>query len=230
MTIISLTTIPSRIEHIAPCIDSLLAQGLPVYLWVPKKVKRTGATLKNIPKFLYNKLGLTVTVVKERGSITKLLPALEAGFERIITADDDLIYGTGWAEGLTEWSDAQPHAVISYRGRNFDKSRLYNQSEVIKNRLYHHVELITGVQGALYRRGFFTDSIFSEWERWPLNDDIVISAHLKQRNIEIMVVPFPQGCKVTGIRKVARIDALNTINVKGQMNDRGLAKMFWRTK
>jgi len=46
----------------------------------------------------------------------------------------------------------------------------------------------------------------------------------------MMVVPFPQGCKVTRIKKVARIDALNTINVKGQMNDRGLAKMFWRTK
>ena len=33
MTVISLTTIPDRIDHIEPTIKSLLAQGLPVYVW-----------------------------------------------------------------------------------------------------------------------------------------------------------------------------------------------------
>ena len=224
--VISLTTIPSRIEYIEPCIASLLRQGLPVYLWVQKEVKRTRRTLRTLPAFLENVLGLTTTVVQERGPITKLLPAFEAGFETVITADDDLIYGNGWATGLVDAHYLEPDAVLSYRGRILVKGQPYNQSQVIKNTV-QVVNFVTGVQGTIYRREFFADSIFSEWEDWSMNDDIVISAHLKRRGIPIMVVPFPHGCKVQGLRGVSKIDALNTINVKGKLNDEGLAKMFW---
>ena len=224
--IISLTTIPSRIEYIEPCIDSLLAHGLPVYLWIQEEVKRTGAVLGEIPSFLHDKPHLTVAVVPERGPITKLLPAFEAGFETVITADDDLIYGKGWATGLVGAHSLDPDAVLSYRGRILVKGQPYNQSQVVKNTV-QDVNFVTGVQGALYRREFFDDSIFSEWEDWQMNDDIVISAHLKRRGIRITVVPFPPGCKVAGFGKVSKIDALNTVNVKGQLNDKGLAKVYW---
>ena len=223
--IISLTTIPSRIEHIQPCIASLLRQGLPVYLWVQKEVKRTRTMLRTVPAFLENVSGLTVAVVEERGPITKLLPALEAGFKTVITADDDLTYGDGWAEGLVEARWIQP-GVVSYRGRIIVEGQPYNQSTVIKNTV-KNVNFVTGVQGTIYQRKFFEDSIFSEWEDWPMNDDIVISAHLNRRGIPITVVPFPPGCKVEILGKVSKINALNKINVKGKLNDEGLTKVFW---
>ena len=47
--IISLTTIPSRIERIGPALESLTAQGLPVYLWAVAKIARSPVTLKAAP-------------------------------------------------------------------------------------------------------------------------------------------------------------------------------------
>jgi len=37
-TIISLTTIPTRLPHIKPVIESLKVQGFPVHLWIPQSV------------------------------------------------------------------------------------------------------------------------------------------------------------------------------------------------
>jgi hypothetical protein len=52
-TVISLTTIPDRIDHIAPTVTSLLAQGLPVYVWAVAKIERiaryTGKPLVCVP-------------------------------------------------------------------------------------------------------------------------------------------------------------------------------------
>jgi len=43
MPIISLTTIPNRLEQgIQPTLESLSTQGYDVYLWIPKYFKRKG--------------------------------------------------------------------------------------------------------------------------------------------------------------------------------------------
>ena len=223
--IISMTTIPSRIEHIEPCVDSLLAQGLPVYLWVTKKIKRSKAVLAGIPEFLKHKPGLTVTMVEERGPITKLLPTLEAGHEIVITADDDHTYGPRWAAGLLKQAKSRPDVAVCYRGRIFGKSKRYKQSKVIRGEL-RFVDFIAGSLGALYRRSFFGDSIFEEWKQWPINDDIVISAHLKRRGVPMLVIPLPKGCCI-GTLACKHIDPLYQANVKRGMNDKGLEKVFW---
>lgn len=223
--VISMTTIPNRIEHIEPCVDSLLAQGLPVYVWAQEKTERTGAVLKRVPAFLYDKPGLTVTVVEERGPICKLIPALEAGHELVMTADDDHTYGPRWAAGLLKGIKKYPDTAICYRGRIFDKSRVYNKSKVITGR-HRHVDFITSVSGVIYRRRFFDDSIFEEWREWFMNDDIVVAAHLKRRGVPMMVVPFPKGCKIERLACM-HIDPLYKINVKKQLNDKGLRKVFW---
>ena len=223
--VISMTTIPSRIEHIEPCVDSLLAQGLPVYLWAQKTNIVTGDVLKRIPPFLEGKPGLTVTEVEARGPITKLLPAFEAGHEIVITADDDHTYGPGWAAGLSKNAKKRPDAAVCYRGRIFSKSKLYNESKVI-TRTRRLVDFITSVSGVLYHRSFFEDSIFEEWKQWPINDDIVVSAHLRRRGVPMLVVPFPKGCRIKRLGCM-HIDPLYAINVKRGLNDKGLKKMFW---
>ena len=224
--VISLTTIPSRIEHIESCIDSLLSQGLPVYLWVQTTNIVTGAVLERIPPFLEGKQGLTVTKVEARGPITKLLPAFEAGHQQVITADDDHSYGAHWAEGLIGWQLKHPDSAVCYRGRIFDSSKRYNKSEVVR-KTHRLVELITSVSGVIYRRGFFGAAIFEEWKQWPINDDIVISAHLKRRNVPMRVIPIPKGCSLTRL-STAHIAPLYAINVKQNKNDEGLAKVFWK--
>ena len=223
--VISMTTIPNRIEHIEPCVDSLLAQGLPVYLWAQEKNIVTGTVLQRIPAFLYDKPGLTVTVVEARGPITKLLPALEAGHEMVITADDDHVHGPRWAAGLLEQARRRPGAALCYRGRIFGKSKRYNQSKVITG-TRRLVDLITTCWGALYRRSFFDDGIFDDWRAWLMNDDIVISAHLKRRGVPILVVPLPKGCRIRSLT-CKHIDPLYKINVKRGLNDKGLKKVFW---
>lgn len=223
--VISLTTIPSRIEHIEPCIASLVAQGYPVHLWVAKQeLWRSGKVLETIPQPLLDS-GAHITIVEDRGPITKLLPALEAGFDRIITADDDHVYGPHWADGLLEWQRRRPNTVVCYRGRNFDHTRLYSNSRVI-TRTHRAVDFITSVSGVIYRRKFFADSIFNEWKEWLMNDDIVVCAHLHRRRIPIEVVPFPKGCTVERL-PVAYVNPLCGPNVHRGMNDAGLQKVYW---
>ena len=187
--IISLTTIPDRIEHIKPCIESLMRQGLAVYVWAVRKIERSETVLEQVPVFL-RESDAHVAIVEDRGPITKLLPALEAGFETIITADDDIVYGEGWADGLLEWS-AKVDGAIGYRGRQLTGTG-YITSRVVKHDKIDEpvrVDIITGVHGALYRAEMFGASIFSEWRQSSTNDDLAITAHLERRGVRRYVVP-----------------------------------------
>jgi len=152
-----------------------------------------------------------------------LLPALKAGHEQIITADDDHIYGKGWAKGLMKWKKRLPGSAVCYRGRLFGKSKSYHKSRVI-TRVHLRVPYLTGVSGVLYERGFFSDSIFEEWKLVPTADDVVINAHLKHAGVPIEVVPFPKGCRITRL-PCMRIKPLYKINNKA--NDIGMEKVFW---
>ena len=221
--VISLTTIPSRIEHITRCLTSLLSQGLPVYLWVPKVCSRTGVKLKRIPPSIED-IGAIINIVDDMGPITKLLPALKAGHQHIITADDDHIYGKGWAKGLMKWGKRLPGSVVCYRGRIFGKNRSYQKSRVI-TRVHLKADLVTTVSGVLYDSDFFSESIFEEWKEWPTNDDIVVSAHLRHKGIPIEVVPFPKGCGVTRL-PCMRTKPLYKVNTS--INNEGLTRIFWK--
>ena len=149
--VISLTTIPDRIEHIEPCIRSLVAQGLPVYLWAVKKIERSDTVLGELPAFLAD-AGVHVEIVPDCGPITKLLPALRAGFDVILTADDDCTYDERWSRGLLYWSEKRPDAALGLRGRILKNSRYLDSHVVFKSRIKEpvNVDIITGCWGALY--------------------------------------------------------------------------------
>lgn len=220
-TVISMTTIPDRIAHIGPCLASLVAQGLPVHVWAVRKIARSATTLGALPDFL-KQPGVHVQIVADRGPITKLLPALEAGFDTILTADDDCIYGVGWAAGLLDWAKSYPDAALGYRGRvlngeGYKRSRLVLKKCTAPTR----VDIITGVYGALYQRTLFDVGIFDEWRTWPLNDDLLIAAHLKRRGVARIVVP--RRCKITPV-ELQRVTPLFAVNRRkgDRTNDKGL--------
>ena len=188
------------------------------------KQVRTGHVLATVPDFLLNS-EVHLAIVEDRGPITKLLPALEAGFSSIITADDDHTYGPGWADGLVSWHARLPNSVVCYRGRLFDESREYNKSKVI-TRVHRNADFITSVSGVIYDSSFFDNSIFKEWKQWKMNDDIIVSSHLKKHGIPIEVVPFPQGCHIERLPS-HYINSLCNINRTKGRNDKGLKKVYW---
>ena len=186
---ISLTTTPARKHEIEPVLDSLIAQGLPVCLWVPRTFSRTGEDFGEWPDFFSK---VNAVAVNDEGPITKLLPALRAGYDVVLTADDDMIYGPGWAAGLLACAEANPHAAIVYRGRQIDEGGRYKQARPVIG-VDEPVNFVTGVYGALYRRKHFDPRIFVEWMDCPSNDDVVISAHLLRRGVPVKVAtPAPQ--------------------------------------
>jgi len=223
--IISLTTIPDRIEHIEKCLRSLVKQKLPVYLWAVEKIARSDTVLDRIPPFVH-KLGVKVKIVKDCGPITKLLPALRRKFGVILTADDDCIYGAGWASGLLKWGKNIPRAAIGYRGRvltgkGYKESRLVLKSKI---RRPVPVDIITGVYGALYRRTFFDDGIFEEYKQWMMNDEFVIAAHFNRRHIWRYVVPRAVLIKNAAGRKIEPLFGVNVV-AGCELNNKGLHKL-----
>lgn len=188
-TVISLTTTPPRLFHIGPAIESLRKQGLPVQLWIPRFYKRGNIEFNGkLPAFCQ---GINVKVVEDEGPITKLLPAIRAGFERIITADDDRIVPDGWATRLMFHSDMNPEAAYGYCGRIIQPHHkdFKRGSFVIDPHFPTPVTVIEGAMGVLYLNSFFDASIYEGYKKYFMNDDIAISLHLKERGVPMLVVP-----------------------------------------
>lgn len=220
--VISMTALPSRIAYLERCVKSLVTQGLPVYVWLPRYVERIGGGFNDVPGFL-RELDVHVEIVEDQGPATKLLPALEQ-FDTVLTAEDDHEYGAGWAKGLLEWAEKRPDAALGYRGRKFGDGLRYNKSVLVKQATkVVPVDLITSVHGTLYHREHFDESIFEEWREWKLNDDIVVCGHLWQRGVPMLVIP-----KQCGIRRMDAhaIDPLYAENVHEELNDEGLRKFY----
>jgi hypothetical protein len=205
-TVISITTTPPRLPYIDPVIASLKKQDLPVQLWIPQFYKRGNQSFNGkIPDFCH---GINVEIVEDEGPITKLLPAIRAGFKRIITADDDRIVPEGWAAGLMSYSDARPNAAYGYCGRILQKHhRDFRRGTFVYSPHFPTpVTIIEGAMGALYLNSFFTDSIYNESQKYYTQDDIAISLHLKEHGVPMMVVPGPplKDCSVSSIQPLGQ--------------------------
>jgi len=201
----------------------LVAQRLPIYLWTVEKIERSDVRLERIPPFLVD-VGVHVEIVEDRGPITKLLPALEHGFDTIITADDDCEYGKNWAAGLLNWAKSLPNAALGYRGRiltggGYRQSRLIKKSHIKKP---ISVSIITGVEGALYHINMFDIGIYDEWRRWPTNDDLIVAAHLKRRGVMRYIIPSEHSFRPLKIQHITPLFEVNRTKADSR-NDRGLA-------
>lgn len=225
MDIISLTTIPSRLHVMEPCIHSLEKQGLPIYVYLPEYTYRTQQKLSqsDIPSFLKN---CNISFVEDEGSITKMRPALRSNqFTRVITADDDVEYPEGWAQSLLEYSDKLTDCVICYRGRVMQPGKSYRGNKLRQN-VEHPtaVNFVTGVHGVLYRPEFFSEAFLQSTEVTTV-DDIDISKELNKNGVQMVVIPRP-GPIVA--QKYHKKDALCKFNVGKKQNDRALKqKGFW---
>jgi hypothetical protein len=236
MDIISLTTIPRRIDKIKPCIDSLVRQDMIIYLWLADDYIRADGKIGDIPEFLKHP-NIRIRFVEDHGSITKLYPALFLeDVDRIITADDDIVYPDDWAKNLLDASTFYPDSALCYRGRTLlrqgGKMLPYNQSKLFKGADYKKVHLVTGVWGCLYRRSFFDDDFFKyrQYDYMSRVDDIWISGYLEEKNITKRCIPRVniKNAKDERGKRIYQINALFAKNRKSSYNDDAIKLFRWQ--
>lgn len=123
--VISLSTIPPRMQEIQKTLDSLLDQNVDVAeirLNIPKKYRRFDFDPADIPTM---PSGINIHLVEEDiGPATKILPTaadLRGQDINIIFCDDDHFYPPNWAESMLRAQQEKPDACICRIGYDFSE-------------------------------------------------------------------------------------------------------------
>lgn len=231
-SIISLTTIPPRMDRIRPTLESLLRQTAKIdtlILWIPRAYRRPefgSFTLPEMPA------GVEIRRCDiDYGPATKVLPAVEAfrGTDaRILYCDDDRIYDARWAERLLAASDVHPTACIAAVGevvaltmkkafkatptyRTLARATLGVFSAVYRRGMRAleadagRVDICKGYGGVLVRPHFFGPQAFDIPDLLWTVDDIWLSGQLALASVAIQKVANADDSQKTDL---ADVDAL----------------------
>lgn len=204
----SLTTIPSRIDHIRPTVEGALRMSVldRVNVAIPHGYVRQTSNANLIPAWLVqladksSKLCLVST--EDYGPSTKLLSALNSphisNYARIITLDDDRVYDENMIKKLVDASEVHPDSVIALSG--------WPVTQVLKNGVSRvpegqrgqeyvkegYQDIVLGCAGVLYRKNFFDHKIFDYDEEFTRScffvDDMWISGHVERLGIKRWLV------------------------------------------
>ena len=181
--IVSLTTIPQRIQHIKLVIESIKRQTKPVskiLLWIPYTYK--GKYEYDIPQFLYEEDLVEIIRCEDVGPATKFLHTIKEleSEEEFVVIDDDQIYSQYLIEDLTSvpfltgaksvkgtyWidHDGKPSRRRDNTAPNKARKSLRHiitKKEDYLNRFnFSTVPIICGCDGILLKPGFFTKDIY----------------------------------------------------------------------
>ncbi|OYU12433.1 MAG: hypothetical protein CFE38_08175 [Comamonadaceae bacterium PBBC1] len=121
--IVSLTTIPERIDMLALCLDSLLRQSLKpdrLILWLSETHETNYKVINRslLPTDLLRLIprGLEIRWCKDIRSFRKIVPTRQEHPKAlIVTADDDIFYPRYWLKALYEAYQAEPQYVHCHR-------------------------------------------------------------------------------------------------------------------
>lgn len=168
--VVTLTTIPARVDKIGPTVRSLVDQSRKpdrVVLNVPELSGKTGKPYPEVPKELTD-LGLEVLpCARDYGPITKLIPILfheQDPDTVLVVVDDDMIYPKDFVRGLEEACQDHPDSAVGYTGwvvgRGFfspDALRSMSYIELSKTGTFSSwsVSYLQGTTGMAFRRRFF---------------------------------------------------------------------------
>ena len=198
--VISLTSYPGRIKTLDGVIDSLKNQNVDfekVVLWLSKlQFKNLDADLPSSLLRLQDDKFEIRWVEEDIRSYKKLIPALlEYPDKVIITADDDVIYPSDWAERLLRSYAADPTCVHCLRGRQIKASNgkieTYKSWNLVEQPLFPAYDILpTGVGGCLYKRELLDENIFNaeEFNRIATDcDDLWFWAMALKRGTKIKI-------------------------------------------
>jgi hypothetical protein len=199
--IISLTTIPSRLNYhdpnggLQPVINRLLTlsyTNYEIHLNIPYIVKKTNEEY-SIPSWLSEITDSKLKIFRtdDYGSMTKILPTILRTDENediiIIIVDDDLSYEDGFIEYHLEKRKQYPNAVIGFAGMSALNGTCHFCTTVTQD---VRVKIIEGYKTASYKRSFFKSDFFTEFVGESWSDDIILSAYMGKHNIEKWVVSY----------------------------------------
>jgi len=236
--VVSMTTIPSRIQALPRVVDSLLLQNHPVAeirLYIPWSYRRFPNQSIDI-----DDIDPRVTVVRvdeDLGPLTKVAFAVEEFKNQgvlVLACDDDMAYEPTWVERFIQEYLKKPQYCLVQSGGFLNQFSTVSQSFCSKPRakykgFYYRlrrllslgrwkprspfvasgfVDIGEGWAGFLVNPDWFDDEFKAIPDQIWLVDDIWISAYLSSRGIGIWLI---ENALRPLTSEVAQTDALNQI-------------------
>lgn len=193
--VVSITTLPSRLDGLKKVITSLLKQSRTpdvIYLNIPYQTMK-GLKYDNKKIHLIEKMSSLVRInrCEDVGPITKLLPVLyleTAPNTIIVTFDDDNYVESDVIKLFLKKASQHPDSCLSFSGWCIGQFPFYYQL-ISDNTIDVEVDWLQGCHGILYRRGLIDpDELMNFRTDLPSldhNDDHRISAYLTCPKISI---------------------------------------------
>ncbi|MCM1537615.1 MAG: glycosyltransferase [bacterium] len=233
--IVSLTTIPSRLDTIWITLESLFRQSYKadkIILWVADEIdwdeiyKRLGEQIKR---------GLEIRQCENLGPHKKYFYTFqEFHNDLVVTVDDDVIYSEKMLEGLVKNYVKKPDRVYCYRSHQIQFRKdgtikpysrwLSYENRVIRSPNESRLNFFTGAGGVLYPTHLMPQELFNadmiQQYCWRA-DDVWLYMHMLKNNIPI--------CNVNGncgnilVIERSQKEALWKTNLKKSENDEYIA-------
>src|SRR6476660_346521 len=237
--IVSLSTVPDRINNLIPTIRSLLNQTRPpdeIVLAIPEFSIRERRPYE-VPKYISRLPRVRVLHCRrDWGPATKFIPivreqlAAGQGDTLIMVVDDDRVYPRDALEIYLLYNKQLPDAALCFRGaampRNLDwrDARMIKASEL---RQPEAVAVITGCGSYLIQPRFFDESLW-DYSQAPQGaffmDDIWISGCLTRRKVQRYVVPA--SAMMRSVRRQRRTLSLHDVPNGRQHNNNETIAFF----
>src|SRR6184192_3236149 len=202
--IVSLSTVPDRINNLRPTIRSLLKQTRPpdeIVLAIPEfsiREQRRYAVPKHVSRWPRMRV---LHCRRDWGPATKFIPIvreeLAAGRENtlIMVVDDDRVYPRDALETYLHYSEQLPEAALCFRGAAMPRDLDWRHAKMIRAselREPQPAAVITGCGSYLIQPRFFDEALW-DYSAAPKGafymDDIWISGCLDRRGVEKYVIP-----------------------------------------
>lgn len=207
-TIISLTTIPSRIDNeelkdsgIMTCLNSLCSQdddNYEVHFNVPNTYAMHDDKEYIIPDYINEYQdeypNFNIFRVDDIGPPTKIVPTIERVNDPeslIIVADDDIVYHPRMIKEHLRQRERFPDCAIGYDGLNIlgEEYRFNDARDRFASMLWRDtkVSILQHYKSVSYKRKFFEGDFFSDFVGKTSSDDVLVSAYMGKQGIDRMV-------------------------------------------
>ena len=243
----TMTTLPSRLNHLTKTIRSILRQTAPLdVLYIHMPLLTLKGLEYDIPLgFLDFTKGFRTIVVINRckedfGPITKIAPVLDLEKDPdtyIFSFDDDVLVHRNLIKKYISKIVQHPNACLSFSGVCSGKFPFFYQL-ISKNTEDHPIDWIEGVHTVAYKRSFFTtsDDLVSFESDSPVkqylitNDDHRISAYLSSRNIKRISIGHAAKDNIFKSLNTSSPDALSARGVFTLIKEHFLIVKYFKTK
>jgi len=237
--IVSLSTVPGRINNLRATIRSLLKQTRPpdeIILAVPEFSIREKRPYV-VPEYLLRLPRLRILCSRrDWGPATKFIPVIREELVAgrvdtlIMVVDDDRVYPRDALETYLHYNQQLPGAALCFRGAAMPRTLDWRDARMVKAselRQPEAVAVITGCGSYLIQPRFFDESLW-DYSRAPQGaffmDDIWISGCLTRRKVQRYVVPA--SAMMRSVRRQRRTLSLHDVPNGRQHNNNETIAFF----